>query len=61
MIARSMAICMAALYHEKVLILMQVPLVLPVQLVQKNETGMHWKIITRVLDIPKHIDSPISP
>lgn len=35
---------------------MQVPEVSPVQLVQKYETGTHWKIIAKVFEIPKQIE-----
>lgn len=58
-IQRSMAICMAALYHEYLVILMQVPEYSAVQAFQKKETGVHWKIMTKVFDIPKPIDRAI--
>lgn len=56
-IDKSIAICMAARYQEYALISIQVPVVSPVQFVQKNDTGVHWNIITSVLEVPKQIVS----
>ena len=58
-IEMSIAICTAALYHEKLLMSIQQPLYSPVQPDQKYGTGVHWKTMTNVLEIPKHIDRPI--
>ena len=59
MIAMSITICTLALYHEYVLMSMHDPLYSPVHPCQKNVTGVHWKIITKVFEIPKQIESPI--
>lgn len=55
----SIAICIAALYQEKLLMSMQLPLYWPVHPDQKKGTGVHWKIMTKVLEIPKQTDRPI--
>lgn len=55
----SIAICTAALYHEKLLMSMQLPLYSPVHPVQRYGAGVHLKTMTKVLETPKHTDRPI--
>jgi hypothetical protein len=58
-IEASMAIWMEARAHENSLMLMQLPVTSPAQLFQKNGMGVHWKIIEKVLAMPKEAEKQI--
>lgn len=59
-IATSITISTAARIHENKLILMHVPVVSPAQPCQKKGIGVHWKIMVKVLAMPKPTETPMS-